>query len=69
MDQELSYTSTLHYYILITGNDMFSHIVQFNTAMVNENVQVQFVARKLSFTLHFKFYSCVSRKGGCLVCM
>ena len=69
MDQGLSYTSTPYNYILITGNEKFSHIEQFNTAMANENGQVQFVAREWSFTLHFKFYSCVFRKGFCLVCI
>lgn len=35
MDQELVYTSTLYYYILIIGYEKFSHKVQFNTAMSN----------------------------------
>ena len=60
MDQELNYTSTLYYYI-ITENEKFSHITQFNTALANENVQVQFVEREWSFALIFKFYSCVFR--------
>ena len=69
MDQGLCYTSTPYNYILITGNEKFSHIEQFNTAMANENGQVQFVAREWSFTLYFKFYSCVSCKRVCLVSM
>ena len=55
MDQGLSYTSTPYNYILITGNEKFSHIEQFNTAMANENGQVQFVAREWSLTYILNF--------------